>query len=436
MTQHLKSSEEGVMKVAKMPARFFWLAALVLSTVAAVGCGGGGGGGPSGGGSSGDPVITRDPDSISFGNVVVGQSADRLLDIRNDGTADLVFGQAAASSQFSVVASQDTCSNKAIPPGEYCSLVVRFTPTTPAVDPVTGALSLAANAADSTVALSGYAKGLNVTINWVDTSEVGGTNVIRMIVSVTDGSNIPVPLADSAFTVFEGSALVNPDDIVSPPGTDISAVLDLDYSYSVTAVQDAVRDSAKGFVNQLGASDEAAVIKFAVDLDFASPFTTDKAALVDAIDLPYTGDPLGTRLYDAAFESIDKLSGQPNERRCAIVVSDGEDISFFGAGSDKTLDEVIASAGANGVLLFTIGFGNPIITQVMQRMAVETGGLYFDAPDGPGLDAVYSQISAILDAQYLITFTTSQAAGTTNSLRVVVDNGTGATGDATRSVVY
>jgi VWFA-related protein len=426
------------MKMAKMPARFYLLVAVVVATVAAIGCGGGGGGTSGGSGSSGNPEISLFPDSISFGNVVVGQAADRSVDIQNVGTTNLVIGAAAASpAQFSVVAGKDTCSNQTILPNEYCSLVVRFTPSEAAADPVAGSLVIPSNAPDETIALSGYGKGLNVTINWVDTSAVGTTNIVQMIVSVTDWSNNPVPLADSAFTVYEGSATM-PLIIKSPPGTSVSAVLDLDYSYSVAAVQDAVRDSAKGFINQLGAwgaSDEAAVIKFAVDLDFAADFTNDKNDLISKIDLPYTGDPLGTRVYDAVYESIIMLASR-NERRCAIVVSDGEDISFSGAGSDKTLNEVIANASDNGVLLFTIGFGNPIITQVMQRMAVETGGLYFDAPDGPGLDAVYSQISAILNAQYLITFTTSQTVGTTNSLRVVVDNGTGATGDATKSVDY
>ena len=428
------------MKMAKMPAHFYLLVAVVVATVAAIGCGGGGGGPSGGSGSSGNPEISLSPDSISFGNVVVGQSADRSVDIQNVGTTNLVIGAAAASpAQFSVVAGKDTCSNQTILPNEYCSLVVRFTPSVPAADPVAGSLVIPSNAPDETIALSGYGKGLNVTINWVDTSEVGATGTVRMIVSVTDGSNNPVSLADSDFKVYEGSATMLPIDVKSPPGTSVSAVLDLDYSYSVSAVQDAVRESAKGFINQLGAwgvSDEAAVIKFAVDLDFAADFTNDKNYLIEKIDLPYTGDPLGTRVYDAVYESIIMLASRVNERRCAIVVSDGEDISFSGAGSDKTLDEVIANASDNGVLLFTIGFGNPIITQVMQRMAVETGGLYFEAPDGPGLDVVYTQISAILNSQYLITFITSQAAGTTNSLKVVVDNGGGATGDATKSVVY
>jgi hypothetical protein len=68
---------------------------------------------------------------LSFGNVNVGTSADSSMAIRNDGGADLVLPQVAASiplaPPFSIQA--DNCSPGILMPNDSCSLVVRFSPS-------------------------------------------------------------------------------------------------------------------------------------------------------------------------------------------------------------------------------------------------------------------------------------------------------------------
>jgi hypothetical protein len=101
------------------------------------------------------------------------------------------------------------------------------------------------------------------------------------------------------------------------------------------------------------------------------------------------------------------------------------------------LEDVIADALDNKVFIFTIGLGNPIITDVLQPMAARTGGQYFETPDSTELNTIYAQITQILNGQYEITFTTAKADGSLNSLRVLATQPvTLLTGEDTESVTY
>lgn len=428
------------MKTAKGSARLFaFVMTVAFATIGLIGCGGGGGG-PSGGG--GAPEIALNSNAISFGNVVLGQTAERSVMVQNNGTANLEIGAVTSpSAPFSVNAAKSTCPNQAVAPGDSCSVVVNFTPASQ--DAYSGSFVLPSNSSDQTISLSGNGRGLNVTINKVDTTNL---SAISIIVSVTDGNNDPFPLdlAADPFTLYENNnnrAIVS----VNKTSTPVSAALDLDYSLSVAGIQADIEASAKSFLGYLDASapdpDEAAVIKFAAATQVMIGFTpvSNLAPLQNAIDAPYTGEINATRLYDAVYESVNLLSLRPNERLCALVVSDGIDIINESVASTRSLDELIAHAQANEAFIFTIGLqdpgGDPINAAVMQRMAVETGGQYFEAQDSTQLDPIYQQISDILSNQYEIIFAAGQAGGTTNDLKVVAISGT-LIGDDTERVAY
>jgi hypothetical protein len=236
----------------------------------------------------------------------------------------------------------------------------------------------------------------------------------------------------------------------------VSVALDLDFSESISSVLNDIKESAKGFIrNLITPGDEASVIKFAREVvvepiglvigfvqvdpdDPTDPADPNNLLLFDdAIDHTFPGEPDATKLFDAVFNSIDSLGPRLNDRTAALVVSDGVDYDSVTRlpASTQDLEDVIANAQAKQVFIFTIGLGADIQTEVLQRMAVETGGQYFASPNSADLTSIYNQISDILTNQYEITFTTSQAPGTAISLRVVATNGL-LTGDATVSAVY
>ena len=63
----------------------------------------------------------------------------------------------------------------------------------------------------------------------------------------------------------------------------------------------------------------------------------------------------GTAFRDAAYESIKLLAKVPKGKdRALVLLTDGADVN-----SDRSLDEVIASANKQHVRIYTIGIGNP-----------------------------------------------------------------------------
>ena len=85
--------------------------------------------------------------------------------------------------------------------------------------------------------------------------------------------------------------------------------------------------------------------------------------------------------------------------------------------------------------IFTIGLGDALKPEIMQPMAVQTGGEFLRAPTSTDLNNAYLKISQILSNQYEITFTTLKSDGSVNSLTVGATSGA-LHGDDTVSVTY
>ena len=78
----------------------------------------------------GDPVpdIAVPGHPVAFGEVTVGDTADQMLTVTNQGNANLVLDTIAAlSSPFSL--ESDDCSGQTLSPGSDCSLSIRFAPS-------------------------------------------------------------------------------------------------------------------------------------------------------------------------------------------------------------------------------------------------------------------------------------------------------------------
>jgi Ca-activated chloride channel family protein len=121
---------------------------------------------------------------------------------------------------------------------------------------------------------------------------------------------------------------------------------------------------------------------------------------------------LGTAFYDAIFYSIDqRLAASDGARKALIVFSDGEDNS-----SGHHMLEAIEAAQTNDVLLFPIRYteklkNGPIArnrygTEVMARLAKETGGSDFDAR-AKDLAVSFAEIGEELHSSYRLAYHSS-----------------------------
>jgi VWFA-related protein len=144
----------------------------------------------------------------------------------------------------------------------------------------------------------------------------------------------------------------------------------------------------------------------------------------------------GTTLYDAVLLASDELLSKQKGRKAAIVLSDGQD-----NGSKVTIGRAVESAQRADTLVYSIlieneesypltgpGFGRrrggfgypgrypqsngPDGKKVMQQLANETGGGFFQLKGKETIDKIYESIQEELRNQYSLGYTSDQPNGT------------------------
>jgi len=259
--------------------------------------------------------------------------------------------------------------------------------------------------------------GLAVRIIDVDTANCP---ILQTSLTVTDeNGQLVTDLTASDFFVFEDGLLQLP---ITAAFIDhntflISICLALDYSGSMEAAAIAdMEDAAVSFIDNLQTGDTGEVIKFATGVEVVQELTTDKSALIEAV---YADIDLGqfTSFYDAIYQAVADSSSLDG-RRAVIVLTDGKD-----HGSVYNQSQIINYAQSAGVPVFTIGLGTSIDETVLNEIAEQTGGLYYNAPDSSELLAIYESIATVLKNQYQITYQTSFCDHYEHNLQIIADNG-------------
>ena len=160
----------------------------------------------------------------------------------------------------------------------------------------------------------------------------------------------------------------------------------------------------------------------------------------------------GTQLYDAIFLAADELMKKQTGRKAVIVFSDGED-----RGSRETLHEAIDAAERADTVVYTVYFKGeqqprdyPMMNpgggrrggmgggypggypgggypggggqrrpsdephidgkKIMQQIAAETGGRFYEAKKKENLEGIYAAIAEELRSQYVLTYTPDSTA--------------------------
>jgi Ca-activated chloride channel family protein len=153
------------------------------------------------------------------------------------------------------------------------------------------------------------------------------------------------------------------------------------------------------FFARLRPNDLGEVVNFDSVVEVVQPFTSDRALLQAAALAPWDMGT-STMLYDAVHRAIDDASSRTAYRRAVIVTTDG-----MNTASAKTLDEVIAYGVSRNVAVFPVGIGSTIDAPVLQRLADETGGVFYRADVSQNLATIYQQLtSVLLHKQYVLQF--------------------------------
>jgi VWFA-related protein len=230
---------------------------------------------------------------------------------------------------------------------------------------------------------------------------------------------------------------------------------------------DRERTASRSFLDQMinRPVDRAFVIHFDREVELLQDLTSDHAKLEKAVSQIDTESQVenvqsndqgqggghahragGTALYDAIFLACDEITKKLTGRKAIVVLTDGED-----RGSKETLSEAIESAQRAETVVYTIyigghedhdygnnqgmgrhggmgypgrypggypgggypGGGNyprqqenrPDGKKILQRIAAESGGRYFEAKKKDSVDDIYAEIAEELRTQFMLGYT-------------------------------
>ncbi|MEZ0578429.1 choice-of-anchor D domain-containing protein [Nocardioides sp. MH1] len=128
------------------------------------------------------PVADPSTTAVDFGEVRLGQGAERLVTLTNSGTADLVVGTAALTGPSDFFVVGDGCSGHTVSPGDHCGVTLGFQPLSRGTK--TGSLSIPHNATGSPTTVSLTAVGIT-PVPQVSDDEVDFGSVDRGTTSST-----------------------------------------------------------------------------------------------------------------------------------------------------------------------------------------------------------------------------------------------------------
>ncbi len=246
-------------------------------------------------------------------------------------------------------------------------------------------------------ALAAAAAVPHVTIQRVD---VSGLPEIHVYLSVTDDQGRSViGLTDREITVVCDGAVQPVVSLrsVLQGGEAMGVVLLFDRSGSIKTGLDETREAAAGFIRRLTDDDEIGIVTFDDRIAVDIPLTKDRAAAETAVRAILPGN--NTVLFDAIGAGLAEIKKATAKRLALIVLSDGKDTR-----SRMTLAEAVAGAKADGVAVFTVGFGGTVEVGVLRELAEATGGRFFAAARPEDLLALYQTVGEQLENQYHLVF--------------------------------
>lgn len=275
---------------------------------------------------------------------------------------------------------------------------------------------------------------INLVAHYVEVTSLndGVSYNIDIYLSVLE-EDIPFEgLQQEAFAVQEDGQKVDIQGLRPLTDEPLNVVLVLDTSANMSASEmtDA-RSAAIAFISGLKTGDRLALITFDVSAkNQVDELTDDHQRIVDIINNKTAATrEAGTCLYDAVHAALRMFTPQPVGGRAVILLTNGKDETATGANcSDHTADEVIAGASEGDLRapLFVIALGVEAETEddlkdieTLKQFAASTGGLYLERSNSSKLANTFDGLSALLRAQYILTYTSVSLPGPHNVIASV-----------------
>lgn len=236
------------------------------------------------------------------------------------------------------------------------------------------------------------------------------SRLVAVPVSVTDANGNPVRNLKAEDFIIEEDGHAQPAQSLGEPGkTPIEMALLFDVSRSVRNRFDFEREAATRFLKGVHKQGDAITIFAIGRAPKQSVARTENVeqAIAGAGTIEPTEE--STAFFDTVVKAARHLSdnSSPETRRDIVVISDGEDTNSERFKMGDALREVQRSE----CLFYAINPSGPSIFlnkisvrghDGMQKLAMETGGMAFLPDKLEDLQQVFNQITAELQAQYLL----------------------------------
>lgn len=248
---------------------------------------------------------------------------------------------------------------------------------------------------------------------------------VRAYISVLDeNGNSVKDLEIEDVSVTEDSQTIQVDTLALAGTEPVNIVLVLNTGQRMGAPAiEAMKTAAMSFVSSLDVNDPVALLTYNDEIETALDFTTDHQDVQGEIGRLSAVPGSGACLYDAIYQAIQMTASINSGQRAIVILTNGEDATLAGATcSSMTVEDVInaASDGGMRVPVYTVGLGNQVDEQELERIALLTGGRYHYAEDNDALDPLFLRIATQFDAHYILTYTSYAPAGD-HTLAVKVD---------------
>jgi Ca-activated chloride channel family protein len=194
------------------------------------------------------------------------------------------------------------------------------------------------------------------------------------------------------------------------------------------------------FIHDLNPRDDVFLFAFSDDPYLLQPFTLDQSAVMSRLALLHAYGR--TALYDVILDGLIMVARGRYDKKALLVVTDGMDTA-----SSSSIEQVVAQARRQGVLVYSIGIGDPNVSlpsigvmfgplllggspddrvdaRTLQTLSTETGAKTYiirEVGDGELLRQATQSISEELREQYTVGFTSPDPGrGGYRSLKVEV----------------
>jgi VWFA-related protein len=264
------------------------------------------------------------------------------------------------------------------------------------------------------------------------------TNLVSLYVSAfsTKLQTHVATLEQKDFVVTEDGT---PQTLSFFAATDVpfDLVLLLDLSGSTSGKHKLIRQTTQHFIEAARPGDRLAIVTFTQMPIIVSPLTSDRAKLLEAAQ-QIEGNG-GSNVWDALKFTLDQVLGPKTlERRRAVVfMTDGADNAMlgWGGGSSISFADLLETVRHKDALIIPIyldseggdSFSHRIYAnarRTLERLADESGGMYYKAKKIGDLNGIYDQVILDLGKVYSLGYTSTrpQRDGTWRTVKVEIAN--------------